>query len=113
MPQSHTTHLHTILETVPLPHPTPITCVESMWPGPSAPTTRRTFKHLAVVVADGQRADGHDLRDGAEAEDHWVAQLLHVLDAKGKVPQGIQDLHNAEAGGVRRWSVGFKRWWSG
>ena len=35
-----------------------------------------------------------------------MAQLLHVPDAEGEVPQGIQNLHNADARGFRGWSGG-------
>ena len=47
-----------------------------------------TSEDLWVVVAEGQCANRHDLRDSAEPEVLGVPELLHVLEALWRMPVG-------------------------
>lgn len=49
----------------------------------------RTGEDAVVVVAERQRADGHDLGDGAEAEHIAVVQLAHVEQALRRMAQRV------------------------
>lgn len=46
---------------------------------------------IVVVVAEGERRDGHDLRDRAEGEDGGISQILQVVEAVERVLHGISD----------------------
>ena len=59
--------------------------------GQSIRCARLTGEDTVVVVAHGERADGHDLGDGAEPEVVPIAQLGHVLQAEGRMPERICD----------------------
>ncbi len=54
--------------------------------------TDHTCEDVVVLVAHCERADGHDLRDGAEAEHRGLLQPRHVVYAARDMRERVCDL---------------------